>query len=90
MAIKVKLSKNGVELDKAYVKPLYLAINFESGCTVNYQTFASEEVRKDNGDSFPNETLQGVEFTDEEKDAIKTIVYGAMKRTELLEGGVDC
>lgn len=86
MAIKTELLKNGIKLDEAYVRPCYLAINFGGGLTINYETFPTDEKLG----QFPNETLQGVEITKEESDAIKTIVYGIMKRTKLLKDGTDC
>ena len=86
MALTGKLENNGIELEKAYVRPIYAAINFEGGLTINYETFPTEEQRG----KFPNETLQGVEATKEELDAIKAIIYGIAKRTELLENMEDC
>lgn len=86
MAIKTELLKNGIQLDQAYVRPVYLAINFNGGLTINYETFPTDEKLG----QFPNESLQGIEITKEESDAIKTIVYDIMKRTELLKDGIDC
>ena len=86
MAIKAKLLKNGIKLDQAYIRPVYFQINFQSGLSINYETFPTAEKLG----QFPNESLQGVEITKEESGAIKKIVYGIMKRTELLKDGEDC
>ena len=86
MAITTELLKNGIQLDTAYVRPAYFDINFDGGITINYETFPTDEKLG----KFPNEKLQGVEITAEESDAIKAIVYGIMKRTELLKDGIDC
>jgi len=86
MALTKELLKNGIQLDEAYIKPIYLSINFDGGIGINYATYPNPEKLG----QFPNETLQGVEITKEESDAIKTIVYGIMKRTELLKDSEDC
>lgn len=90
MGIKTELELKGKLRAEAYIKTLYLSLNFnDKSGSVNIALYEDQECRDAGIDNdLERRGAQGVTFTDEQVNAINTIVYEALMESDEFKDGV--